>query len=114
MLPKKDQNRLARKRRIRSRLHGTAKRPRMTVSRSLTQISVQLIDDDAGKTLVAASTKALKFKPNMDGAKKLGADIAKKAGSAKIESVVFDRNAYKYHGRIKEMAEAARSGGLTF
>lgn len=111
---KKIQDRLARKRRIRSKIRGTAARPRMTVSRSLTQISVQLIDDDAGKTLVAASTSELKAKSDTDGAKKLGEAVAKKAKDAKINTIVFDRNAYKYHGRIKELAEAARSGGLTF
>ncbi len=112
--PKKIQNRLARKRRIRSKVRGTATCPRMTVFRSLSGISVQLIDDDAGKTVLTAHTKELKAKPNTDGAKKLGAAVAKKAKDAKIEKVTFDRNAYKYHGRIKELAEAARSGGLQF
>jgi len=111
---KKIQNRLARKRRIRSKIRGTAKRPRMTVFRSLMQISVQLVDDEAGKTVVAVSTKELKAKPNIEGAKKLGTAVAKKAKDAKIETVTFDRNSYKYHGRIKELAEAARSGGLIF
>lgn len=111
---KKLQNRLARKNRIRSKVRGSAVCPRMTVSRSLTRMTVQLIDDDAGKTLIAMSTKELKARPNMEGAKKLGAAVAKKAKDAKIDAVVFDRNAYKYHGRVKELAEAARSGGLTF
>ena len=114
MKSSKIQNRQARKRRIRAKVRGTAGRPRMTVYRSLTQISVQLVDDDAGKTLASASTKALKAKANAEGAKKLGEAIAKAAKSAKISSVVFDRNAYKYHGRIKALAEAAREGGLTF
>lgn len=86
----------------------------MSVHRSLTQILVQLIDDDTSKTLVSATTKELKAKPNIDGAKKLGESIAKKAKEAKIDAVVFDRNAYRYHGRVKELADAARSGGLTF
>lgn len=107
-------DRLARKRRIRAKVRGTADRPRMTVYRSLTQITVQLIDDGAGKTVVSASTKDLKAKPNNEGAKKLGEAVAKKAKEAKIASVVFDRNAYRYHGRVKTLADAARSGGLQF
>ena len=107
-------HRLARKKRIRSKVQGTASRPRMTVYRSLTQISVQLIDDTVGTTLVSSSTKHLKAKPTMDGAKKLGVEVAKKAKTANIQTVVFDRNAYKYHGRIKALADAAREGGLVF
>ncbi len=114
MLSSKVLRRLARKRRIRSRIRGTAACPRMTVSRSLTQMTVQLIDDDAAKTLVAGSTKELKKKPNLDGAKTLGTHIAKKAKEAGITTTVFDRNAYKYHGRVKALADAAREGGLTF
>lgn len=106
--------RLARKRRIRARVHGTAARPRMSVHRSLTSLSVQLIDDEAGKTLASSSTKALKAPRTMAGAKKVGEAIAAAAKKAGIEAVVFDRNAYKYHGRIKELAEAARAGGLKF
>ena len=108
------QNRLARKRRVRARVSGTADRPRLTVFRSLTGMSAQLIDDDARKTLAAASTKEAKSKGNLEGAKKLGELIAKKAKDAKITTVVFDRNGYKYHGRIQEFANAAREGGLTF
>jgi len=114
MLLKKNQNRQRRKVRIRARIRGTAKRPRLTVYRSLLKIDVQIIDDDTGKTIVAASTKEAKAKPDLAGAKKLGTLIAKKAKDAKISSVVFDRNAYTYHGRIKELADAAREGGLTF
>lgn len=111
----KSHNRLARKRRIRAKVIGTAARPRMTVFRSLATISVQLIDDAAGKTIVSASTKELKgAKKNADAAKALGELIAKKAKDAKITSVTFDRNAYKYHGRVKALADAAREGGLTF
>ena len=114
MLSSKSFLRLARKRRIRSKVRGTAARPRVTVYRSLTQVTVQLIDDDAAKTLMTGSTKELKKKPNMDGAKALGTFIAKKAKDAGITVVVFDRNAYKYHGRVKALADAAREGGLTF
>lgn len=107
-------HRLQRKKRIRAKLRGTSARPRMTVYRSLTQMTAQIIDDDARKTLVAGSTKEAKAKPTIDGAKKLGELIAKKAKDAGITAVVFDRNAYKYHGRIKALADAAREGGLQF
>lgn len=114
MSPSKTHLRLSRKRRIRARVQGTPERPRMSVFRSLTRLSVQLIDDQAGRTLAAASTAEAKAKLSKDGAKKLGSLIAKKAKDAKISSVVFDRSGYKYHGRIKELAEAAREGGLQF
>jgi len=74
----------------------------------------QVIDDTAGKTLAAATTKEVKAKRNKEGAKKVGALIAKKAKDAGVTAVVFDRNAYKYHGSIKELADAAREGGLKF
>ena len=112
--PKKTQNRQARKRRVRAKVSGTAARPRLSVFRSLLQISAQLIDDETGKTLAAASTKELKAKPNVEGAKKLGEAIAKKAKDAKIKTIVFDRNSYQYHGRVQAVAEAAREAGLTF
>lgn len=105
---------IARKRRIRAKVSGTATRPRLTVHRSLMQMTVQLIDDETGKTVCSASTKELKAKPNSDGAAKLGEAIAKKAKDAKVSAVVFDRNSYKYHGRVKALADAARKGGLTF
>jgi large subunit ribosomal protein L18 len=106
--------RQARKRRIRARVRGTAARPRLTVYRSLTQITAQIVDDGAGKTLAAASTKDLKAKPNVAGAQKLGTLVAEKAKAAGIAAVVFDRNAYKYHGRVKALADAVRAGGLQF
>ena len=114
MITKKLQSRLSRKRRIRARVRGTLARPRLTVYRSLTNIYVQVIDDDAGRTLASSSLKDVKGKLTMDGAKKLGAMIATKAKEKKIGKVVFDRNAYKYHGRIKALADAAREGGLQF
>jgi large subunit ribosomal protein L18 len=107
-------HRLQRKKRIRAKLRGTSARPRMTVYRSLTQITAQIVDDDAKRTLVAASTKHAKSKPTLDGAKKLGKLVAEKAKEAGITTIVFDRNAYKYHGRIKALADAAREGGLKF
>ncbi|OGJ55745.1 50S ribosomal protein L18 [Candidatus Peribacteria bacterium RIFCSPHIGHO2_02_FULL_52_16] len=106
--------RQARKRRIRAKVRGTKDRPRLSVYRSLRQLTVQLIDDDAGKTILAASTKEAKAKLTKDGAKKLGALVAKKAKDAKITAVIFDRNAYKYHGRVQALADAAREGGLQF
>jgi len=86
----------------------------MTVHRSLRALTVQIIDDAARKTIVAGSTREVKAKLTKDGAKKLGELIAKKAKDAKITAVVFDRNAYKYHGRIQALADAAREGGLQF
>lgn len=106
--------RLARKRRIRAKVRGTALRPRLTVQRSLLQIKVQVIDDDARRTLCSASTKEVKAKPTLEGAKKVGELIAKKAKDAGITSIVFDRNAYMYHGRIQSLADAVRAGGLQF
>lgn len=114
MKPTKQDHRLARKRRIRARITGTPERPRLTVYRSHTQISAQIIDDSSGKTLASASTKQLKKQPNIEGAKALGAEVAKQAKAAKIETVLFDRNGYRYHGRIKEVGDAAREAGLKF
>lgn len=112
--PTKHQNRLARKRRVRAKVSGTAARPRLSIFRSLMQISAQLIDDESGKTLATASTKELKVTANIDGAKKLGEAIAAKAKDKKISTIVFDRNSYRYHGRVKAVADAARDAGLTF
>jgi large subunit ribosomal protein L18 len=113
-LPKKIQDRLARKRRIRARISGTTERPRLSVHRSLRGITAQVIDDTSGKTLAAASSKEAKVKKNAEGAKKVGQLLAEKAKKAGITAVVFDRNAYAYHGRIKALAEGAREGGLKF
>ena len=113
-ISKKIHDRQARKRRTQASVRGTAERPRMSVYRSLVQMSVQIIDDENGKTLAAASTKELKAKPNVEGAKKLGEAIAKKAKDAKVSNIVFDRNGYKYHGRIKQLADSAREAGLQF
>ena len=103
--------------RVRRKISGTAERPRLCVYRSNTNIYVQIIDDVAGNTLVSASTldKEIKTKhANIEAAKELGALIAKRAQAKKIESVVFDRGGYIYHGVVKELAEAAREGGLKF
>ena len=112
--PTKSSLRLARQRRVRAKIRGTAVRPRMSVHRSIRALRVQLIDDTAGKTLAAASSIEAKAKLTKAGAKKVGELIAKKAKDAKVTSVIFDRGPYKYHGRIKELADAARAGGLQF
>jgi large subunit ribosomal protein L18 len=106
------------KKRIRKIVEGTPDRPRMTVFRSCKAIYVQLIDDQAGKTLVAASSME-KGMNDQKGtkteiAKKVGKFVAEKAIQAGIEKVVFDRNGYLYHGRVKSLADAAREGGLKF
>ena len=103
--------------RVRRKISGTAERPRLCVYRSNTNIYAQVIDDVAGKTLVSASTldKEVKTKKaNKEAAKEVGSLIAKRAKAAKISNVVFDRGGYIYHGVVKELAEAAREGGLEF
>ncbi|WP_304957995.1 50S ribosomal protein L18, partial [uncultured Muribaculum sp.] len=100
------------KTRIRGKVSGTAARPRMTVFRSNKQIYVQLIDDEAGKTLCASSSKGLEAAPKIEMAAKVGKAIAEKALAAGITEVVFDRNGYLFHGRVKSLADAAREGGL--
>lgn len=101
--------------RVRNKISGSACRPRMTVFRSNKQIYVQLIDDLTGKTLLSASSLALKdLDGNKEQAAKVGEELAKKALEAGITQVVFDRNGYLYHGRVKELADAARKGGLKF
>lgn len=102
------------KARIRGRISGTAARPRMTVFRSNKQIYVQLIDDLAGKTLVATSSKGIENGNKTEIAAIVGENIAKKALEAGITEVVFDRNGYLFHGRVKSLADAARKGGLKF
>lgn len=110
----KTQNRIARKRRVRATVKGTAERPRLSVFVSNLHISAQIIDDTLGKTLVSATTVGSKAGNKTEGAKKVGSEIAKKAQKAKISQVVFDRNGKKYTGRIKALAEAAREEGLSF
>ena len=102
------------KARIRGRVSGTAQRPRMTVFRSNKQIYVQLVDDLAGKTLAATSSKGIAEGNKTEIAAKVGAEIARKALEAGITEVVFDRNGYLFHGRVKSLADAAREGGLKF
>ena len=104
--------------RIRESLSGNATRPRLNVFRSNANITAQIIDDEKGVTLVSASSleKELKLKNggNVEAAKIIGAEIAKRAKKAKITEVVFDRGGYLYHGRVKALAEAARENGLEF
>ena len=102
------------KARIRGKISGTAARPRMTVFRSNKQIYVQLIDDLAGNTLLAASSKGIEEGTKSEIAAKVGEAIAQKALEAGITEVVFDRNGYLFHGRVKSLADAARKGGLKF
>ncbi|MDE6794177.1 MAG: 50S ribosomal protein L18 [Muribaculaceae bacterium] len=102
------------KTRIRGKISGTAERPRMSVFRSNKGIYVQLIDDLAGRTLVAASSKGLEGGTKIEVAARVGADIAKKAMEKGITAVVFDRNGYLFHGRVKSLADAAREAGLKF
>jgi large subunit ribosomal protein L18 len=110
------QARIRRHKRVRKTLSGTAERPRLVVFRSNRGIEAQLIDDIAGKTLAASSSLGLKsFKGNkVDQAAEVGKSLAAAAKSAGIESAVFDRGGYLYHGRVKALADAAREGGLKF
>ena len=102
------------KARIRGKISGTAQRPRMSVFRSNKAIYVQVIDDLAGTTLVAASSKGIAEGTKTEIAAKVGEEIAKKAQEKGITEVVFDRNGYLFHGRVKSLADAARKAGLKF
>lgn len=112
---KKVQKRALRHGRVRSKVTGTKERPRLNVFRSTTHIYAQLIDDEAGKTLVAASSLELKGKnAKTKKSEAVGKLIAEKAVAKKVKKVVFDRGGYKYHGRVKALADAARAAGLEF
>lgn len=106
--------RLHRKKRVRAKISGTANSPRLCVFRSLKTVRAQVIDDVAGKTLVFVDTKMAGVKNDVSGAKEVGKMIAKNCFSQKIEAVVFDRSGYRYHGKVKALAEGAREGGLKF
>ena len=111
----KELRRIKIKQRVRKHVSGTAECPRLTVFRSNKQIYAQVIDDLTGKTLAAASSLAMTEKaPKKEIASKVGDIIAQKSKEAGVVSVVFDRNGYLYHGRVKELADAARKGGLKF
>ncbi len=116
---KKEASNVSRKRRharVREKVSGTANIPRLNVFRSNKGIYVQVIDDTTNKTLVSSSTVELKIKNggNIEAAKLVGADIAKKCKAKKIKTVVFDRGGYLYHGRVEALADAARENGLEF
>lgn len=115
--PDSKANRIKRRYRVRNKVSGTAEKPRLAVFRSANHIYAQLIDDVAGKTLAAASSLDKGFEGNggnKEGAKKVGLAIAEAAKKANISEVVFDRGGFVYHGRVQELAEGAREGGLKF
>lgn len=111
---------LRRKRHVRRKLHGTAERPRISVFRSAAHIYAQIIDDEAGRTLCQASTvdkdlrSDLKSGGNCDAAGKVGKLLAERAKAAGVAKVIFDRNGFRYCGRVQSLADAAREGGLEF
>jgi large subunit ribosomal protein L18 len=112
----KPQKRLRRRRRVRARVRGSAERPRLSVYRSNRGVFAQLIDDDAGRTVASASwtePELRKLDP-MEQAKRAGELIAERAKAAGVESCVFDRGGYQFHGRVAQVAEGAREGGLKF
>ena len=118
MIPQRQRN-VIRQRvhaRIRTRMQGTAERPRLNVYRSLNHIYAQLVDDAKGETLLSASTLAAKIKTggNVAAAKEIGKLVAERAQEKGIKKVVFDRGGYLYHGRVKALADAAREAGLEF
>ena len=119
-LDKKREARLKRQVRVRKKVRGTAQRPRLNVFRSARHIYAQLIDDTAGTTLATASSvlddvnTGLKYTGNIEAAGRVGAEIARRALAKDITTVVFDRNGFLYHGRVKALADAARENGLTF
>ncbi|MBM3666418.1 MAG: 50S ribosomal protein L18 [Actinobacteria bacterium] len=112
----KPQQRLRRRRRVRAKIRGSAERPRLSVFRSNRGISAQLIDDDAGRTLAAVNWTEGDLRPMkpMEQAKKAGELLAERASGAGVETCVFDRGGYRYHGRVKALAEGAREGGMKF
>jgi large subunit ribosomal protein L18 len=112
----KPQSRLRRRRRVRAKVRGTAERPRLSVFRSNRGIGAQLIDDVAGHTVAAVNWTEddLKSMKSMEQASKVGQLIAERAKAAGVEAVVFDRGGYRYHGRVKALADGAREGGLRF
>jgi large subunit ribosomal protein L18 len=115
-LKTKPQSRLRRRRRVRAKVRGTAERPRLSVFRSNRGIQAQLIDDDAGRTLASVNwteSDLRSLKP-MEQATRAGTLLAERAKAAGIETAVFDRGGYQYHGRVKALAEGAREGGLAF
>jgi large subunit ribosomal protein L18 len=115
-LKTKPATRLKRRRRVRAKVHGTAERPRISVFRSNRGVSAQLIDDVAGQTLASIlwHDSALTSESGLDRSRKAGELLAERAKSAGVESAVFDRGGYRYHGHVRAFAEGAREGGLQF
>jgi large subunit ribosomal protein L18 len=112
----KPQRRLRRRRRVRARVRGSAERPRLSVFRSNRGLFAQLIDDDAGRTVAAVAwtePELRELKP-MEQAQRAGELLAQRAVAAGVQTCVFDRGGYRYHGRVRALAEGAREGGLTF
>ena len=109
-----DKRRLARARRVRKRVRGTDERPRLTVRRSHRHLWVQVIDDGQGRTLCAASTKALKIERggNLAAAKAVGEEIGRRIAALGVKKACFDRGGYRYHGRVKAVADAIRAAGV--
>jgi large subunit ribosomal protein L18 len=112
----KPQRRLRRRRRVRNKVNGSAQRPRLSVYRSNRGVFAQLVDDDSGTTLAAVNwtEDELRKLPPSEQAKRAGELIAERAKKAGVEACVFDRGGYRYHGRVKALAEGAREGGLNF
>jgi large subunit ribosomal protein L18 len=112
----KQQQRLRRRRRVRARVHGEPSRPRLSVYRSNRGVFAQLIDDEAGRTVAAVNwtEPELRSLPRMDQARRAGELLAERAAQAGVEACVFDRGGYRYHGRVRALAEAAREKGLRF
>ncbi len=115
-VPTSQQRRLRRRRRVRAKVRGSAECPRLSVYRSNRGVSAQLIDDDAGRTVAAVNwTEAeLKSMNPMERARKAGEVLAKRAADSDVGTCVFDRGGYRFHGRVKALAEGAREGGLKF
>ena len=112
----KQQKRLRRRRRVRAKIRGSAERPRLSVYRSNRGLFAQLVDDDAGRTVAAVNwtEKDLRGLSPMEQAKKAGELLAERAKKESVETCVFDRGGYRYHGRVAALAEGAREGGLKF
>lgn len=116
----KKRNRMNRRRRIRGKVHGTAERPRLSIFRSTRHIYAQIINDDMGTVITSASTMEAKLRGskksggNIEAAREVGKLLAERAATKNIETVSFDRGGFKYHGRVKAIAEAVRDGGLKF
>jgi large subunit ribosomal protein L18 len=116
----KKRTRINRRKRIRSKVHGTAERPRLSVFRSTRHIYAQIINDDVGTVITSASTMeaqlrgSVKSGGNVDAAREVGKLLAERAATKNVETVSFDRGGFKYHGRVKALAEAVRDGGLKF